>query len=85
MSEEVKDTRIAREEKQENKEKKTEPPPKEEKKAIRLRFAKAIPKRGNTAQSWTWGGIVNVFGGKQAHTPGTASRRARVDTVAEEG
>ena len=29
---------------------------KEEKQTSRLRFAKAIPKRGNTAQSWTWGG-----------------------------
>ena len=84
MSEEVHYKRIARGEKQEKGEK-DRTPPEGEKKAIRLRFAKAIPKRGNRAQSWTWGGNVNVFGGKQAHTPGTASRRARVDTVAEEG
>ena len=50
---------------------KTESPPKEKKQAIPLRIAKAILRKQSWGQSWTWGGNVNVFGGKQAHTPPT--------------
>ena len=50
MSEEVQDRRIARGEKQQKGERQNPP---RRRKAIRLRFAKALPKRRNTAQSWT--------------------------------